>query len=160
MKKVLLAVLALLALAGLWLFAAASGLAQEAVYDQVDDQAAVWAAVEAIWEAAENGDEDWVETMLSADFMGWPNNSPAPRSKASIRMWNSFEQEQASGLRHELYPLSIVVHGDMAVVHYLYTNAVQTRDKKTEVSSGRYTDVLVRDDGSWKFISWHGGADE
>jgi hypothetical protein len=45
----------------------------------------------------------------------------------------------------------------MAIVHYLYTNAVQTKAKKTDVSSGRYTDVLVRDDGTWKFISWHGG---
>jgi hypothetical protein len=48
----------------------------------------------------------------------------------------------------------------MAIVHYLYTNAVQTKAKKTDVSSGRYTDVLVRDDGAWKFISWHGGSDD
>ncbi len=127
--------------------------------DQASDQAAVWAAVERIWETAENGG-NWVESMLSADFVGWPKTSPAPRSKASVRMWNRFEQEQTNGITHELYPLSIVVHGDMAVVHYLYTNAVQTRDKKTEVSNGRYTDVLVRDDGAWKFISWHGGDDE
>ena len=123
-----------------------------------DDQAAVWAAVEAVWAAEESGDEKWIETMLSADFMGWPNSSPAPRSKSSTRTWYRFEQDQASGVTHELYPLSIVVHGDMAIVHYLYTNAVQTRDKKVAVSNGRYTDVLVRDDGAWKFISWHGGA--
>jgi len=132
--------------------------AQEA--DQADDHAAAWAAVEAIWVAEESGNAGWVEEMLSADFMGWPKNSPAPRSKASVRLWNRFDQQQASGITHELYPLSIVVHGDMAVVHYLYTNAVQTRDKKTNVSSGRYTDVLVRDGAAWKFISWHGGATE
>ena len=125
-----------------------------------DDQATVWAAVEAIWEAEERGDDKWIEENLSADFMGWPNNSPAPRSKASIRLWYRFQQEQASGVTHELYPLSIVVHGDMAVVHYLYTNAVQGRDKKVNVANGRFTDVLVRDDGTWKFISWHGGDDE
>ena len=72
-------------------------------------------------------------------------------------MWERFSSEQTKGLSHELYPLSIVVHGDMAVVHYLYSTAYQTRDKKTVVSNGRYTDVLVRDDGNWKFISWHGG---
>jgi len=126
----------------------------------VDDQAAVWQAVETIWEAGENGDQEWVEKMLSADFMGWPKHSPAPRSKASVRLWNKFDTEQSSGLTHELYPLSIVVHGDMAVVHYLYTNAARTRDKKTTVSNGRYSDVLIRDDGAWKFISWHGGADD
>jgi len=126
----------------------------------VDEQAAVWAAVEGIWEAAENGDEDWIDKMLSADFMGWPRTSPAPRSRASVRLWNKFDNSQSDLVAHELYPLSIVVHGDMAVVHYLYTSAVQSRDRTTRVTSGRYTDVLVRNDGQWRFISWHGGADD
>jgi len=124
-----------------------------------DDQAAVWAAVERIWAAEESGDLSWVDSMLSADFMGWPASSPAPRSKASTRMWARFDAEQHKGLAHELYPLSIVVHGDMAVVHYLYAVAVQTRDKQTVTSNGRYTDVLVRDGSGWKFMSWHGGDD-
>jgi len=145
-------------LAGIILLASGNAVAQgDANYEAVDDQAAVWSAVEAIWTAQESDDDDWVEDMLSADFMGWPNTSPAPRSKSSVRMWNRFDQEQTKGITHELYPLSIVVHGDVAIVHYLYTNAVQTKDKNTDVSSGRYTDVLVRDDGAWKFISWHGG---
>ena len=143
-------------LAGMFLLASGNAVAQ----GSADDQAAVWAAVEAIWAAEESGSDAWVEDMLSADFVGWPKNSPAPRSKSSVRLWNNFNQDQTSGITHELYPLSIVVHGDMAIVHYLYSNAVQTRDKKTEVSTGRFTDILVRDDGVWKFISWHGGDDE
>lgn len=125
-----------------------------------DDQAAVWAAVEEIWAAEERGDDDWVDTMLTGDFMGWPAVSPAPRSKASTRMWARFEADQNKGLAHELYPLSIVVHGDMAVVHYLYTMAFQTRERQTVTTNGRYTDVLVRDESGWKFISWHGGDTE
>jgi ketosteroid isomerase-like protein len=124
-----------------------------------DDQAAVWAVVEEIWAAEQRGDVDWVDEMLSADFMGWPANSPAPRSRASTRMWARFDSDQSKGLAHELYPLSIVVHGDMAIVHYLYTTVVQTKDRETVRTNGRYTDVLVRDDGDWKFISWHGGDD-
>jgi len=143
-------------LIGSFLLVSGTAIAQ----GSADDQAAVWTAVEAVWAAEERGDDEWIETMLSADFMGWPNSSPAPRSKSSTRNWNSFEQDQTNGVMHELYPLSIVVHGDMAIVHYLYTNAVQTRGKQVEVSNGRYTDVLVRDDGAWKFISWHGGADD
>ena len=122
-----------------------------------DDEAAVWRAVEELWAAEERGDADWVDQRLSADFMGWPNDSPAPRSKASTRMWSRFNAQHSKGLTHELYPLSFVVHGDTAVVHYLYTMAVQNRDKKVVVSNGRYTDVLVRDGAEWKFISWHGG---
>jgi ketosteroid isomerase-like protein len=74
-------------------------------------------------------------------------------------MWARFNSDQTKGLAHELYPLSIVVHGDTAVVHYLYSMAVQTKDKKTVLSNGRFTDILVRDDTGWKFLSWHGGDD-
>lgn len=146
-------------LVGILLAWSANVAAQGELDTEADDRASVWEAVESIWAAVERGDANWVESMLTGDFMGWPNNSPAPRSRSSVRMWNRFSQEQAKGVAHELYPLSIVVHGDMAVVHYLYSNAVQSRDKNTEISNGRYTDVLVRDDGAWKFISWHGGAD-
>lgn len=125
-----------------------------------DDQANVWSTVERMWTAEERGDDGWVEQMLSADFMGWPASSPAPRSKASTRMWTRFNSEQDKGLAHELYPLSIVVHGDVAVAHYLYTMAVQTKDKQTVMSNGRYTDVLVRDGTTWKFLSWHGGDEK
>ena len=125
-----------------------------------DDQAAVWAVVEEIWAAEQSGNVDWVDDKLSADFTGWPGNSPAPRSRASTRMWARFNADQTKGMVHELYPLSIVVHGDMAVVHYLYTMVVQTQDRSMVRTNGRYTDVLVRDDGAWKFISWHGGNND
>ena len=137
------------------LLASSAALAQ----GSAEDEAAVWATVEELWTAEERGDDNWVETMLSADFMGWPDSSPAPRSKASTRMWARFNSGQNKGLAHELYPLSIVVHGDMAVAHYLYTMATQTKDKRTVTTNGRYTDVLVRDGTTWKFLSWHGGED-
>jgi ketosteroid isomerase-like protein len=128
--------------------------------DSADDQVTVWATIEQVWSAEERGDNEWIEDMLSADFMGWPDSSPAPRSKASTRMWTRFNAEQNKGLSHELYPLSIVVHGNTAVAHYLYTQAVQTKDKQTVMTNGRYTDILVRDGTTWKFLSWHGGDDD
>jgi len=136
-------------------------LASSAAFAQgsADDQANVWSTVEEVWAAEERGDDNWVDAMLSADFMGWPDSSPAPRSKASTRMWSRFNAGQNKGLAHELYPLSIVVHGDVAIAHYLYTMAVQTKDKKTVSTNGRYTDILVRDGTTWKILSWHGGAD-
>jgi ketosteroid isomerase-like protein len=139
------------------LLSASATPAQESA---ANDHAAAWATVENMWAAEERGGDDWADEMLSADFMGWSNASPAPRSKSSTRMWARFNADQTKGLTHELYPLSIVVHGDTAVLHYLYTMAVQTKDKKTVLSNGRFTDILVRDGTDWKFLSWHGGDDE
>ncbi|MFQ6005857.1 MAG: YybH family protein [Woeseia sp.] len=157
-------------LLGTIVFAFGTVLAQEAaeepaadvaaVLEETDDYVAVWSVIEEQWEAAQRGDRRWVERLLSADFIGWPKNSPAPRDKASTRLWNDFSTKQSKGLAHELYPLSTVIHGDMAVAHYLYTNASESSDGETEVTNGRYTDVLVRDDGGWKFIAWHGGDDD
>jgi hypothetical protein len=39
----------------------------------------------------------------------------------------------------------------------LYTQATENKDDEVTVSNGRYTDILVRVDGQWRFISWHGG---
>ena len=75
-------------------------------------------------------------------------------------MWDRFNNEQSELIAHELYPLSIVVHDDVAIAHYVYTSANEDKDGKVEVSNGRYTDVLVRTDNGWKFIAWHGGDDE
>lgn len=157
-------------LLGAFLFASGTTLAQESTeaeapatvapaLDTTDDYVAVWSVIESQWDASQRGDRRWVEDLLSADFRGWPTNAPAPRDKASTRLWNEFEVKQGKGLAHELYPLSTVIHGDMAVAHYLYTNAIENKEGETEVSNGRYTDVLVRVDGSWKFIAWHGGDD-
>lgn len=157
-------------LLGAFLFASGTTLAQESTeaeapatvapaQDTTDDYVAVWSVIESQWDASQRGDRRWVEDLLSADFRGWPTNAPAPRDKASTRLWNEFGVKQSKGLAHELYPLSTVIHGDMAVAHYLYTNAIENKEGETEVSNGRYTDVLVRVDGSWKFIAWHGGDD-
>lgn len=141
---------------GLLTFGSGAAIAQDAASDAVD----VWATIEGQWVAAEKKDDKALDNYLAEDFSGWGKNSPAPRSKASTRMWDKFNDSQGSTVKHELYPLAIHVHADVAVAHYLYTVAVEDKDDKVEVNNGRYTDVLVRTDAGWKFLAWHGGDDE
>lgn len=126
---------------------------------QATDDSAVWSVIERAWQAEQRGDSKWIDELLSADFVGWAKNSPAPRDKGSTRFWNTFTSKQSDLLEYELYPLSIIVHGDMAVAHYLYSSASKAKGEQTRTVNGRYTDVLVRTDGEWKFITWHGGDD-
>jgi ketosteroid isomerase-like protein len=127
--------------------------------DVPNDQADVWSVIEDQWNAEAKGDKKWADRLLSDDFSGWDNNSPAPRSKASTKMWDRFNDEQGDTVAHELYPLAIVVHGDIAIAHYLYTSAFKDNNNETELNNGRYTDILVRTDAGWKFLGWHGGDD-
>ena len=125
----------------------------------VSDDSAVWSVIERAWRAEREGNTRWIETLLSADFVGWTNDAPAPRDKASTRLWETFNAKQVNLLEYELYPLSIIVHGDTAIAHYLYSSAIQPRGQDVESVSGRFTDVLVRSADGWKFLAWHGGDD-
>lgn len=127
--------------------------------DAPDDATNVWIAVEALWEAEENSDEDWIDRMLTSNFYGWGRSSPAPRSKSSTQKWDRFADQQGKMVEHELYPLEIVIHENTAIVHYLYSSAFRSKDGKVETSNGRYTDILVRTESGWQFIGWHGGDD-
>jgi len=142
-----------LVILGPLLFSAA--LAQEPPNDEAD----VLLAIEREWEAARKGDQDKVDDMLTQDFMGWGKSSPAPRSKRSNSQWRRFNEQMGRVVRYELYPLSITVHGDVAIAHYLYSTAFKKKDGEIEMSNGRYTDVLVRTEDGWKFLAWHGGDD-
>jgi len=132
---------------------------QPALAQTSNDETNVWSTVEQQWRAERRGDLQWVEDLLSGDFVGWPVSSPAPRNKTSTRLWTEFDSRQSELLQYELYPQSIVVHGDMAVVHYLYSSASKPRGGDIVRHTGRFTDVLVRDGEEWKFIAWHGGDD-
>ena len=145
---------------GVFFLAAGPATAQDAATNAADESADVWATVEDQWDADKKGDKKWTDRMLHEDFSGWGKDSPAPRSKTSTQMWDRFSDEQGNIVEHELYPLAIVVNGDVAIAHYLYTSAYQDKDDKVEINNGRYTDILVRTENGWKFIAWHGGEDE
>ena len=140
----------------LWLVISPLAWAQ----DPGDDPADVWSVVEAQWDAEEKGEKRWIERMLTEDFSGWEKTSPAPRNRPSVQMWDRFGDEQGKMIAHELYPLAIVVHADVAIAHYLYTSAYEDKDGEVELNNGRYSDVLVRTDDGWKFLAWHGGDDD
>jgi hypothetical protein len=74
-----------------------------------------------------------------------------------VEVWSVIEEQWEAAQRGDR---RWVEEHDTAVAHYLYSNATENRDGETDVSNGRYTDVLVRIDGQWKFIAWHGGDDE
>jgi len=145
-----------LVLTSVLLFGFASAFAEEAT----DDPADVWSMIEEEWNANEKGDKKWPDRLLAEDFTGWGKDSPAPQDVASTKMWVRFNEQTGKMLAHELYPLSIVVHDDVAVAHYLYRSAFQPKGGDIAMSNGRYTDILIRTADGWKFLAWHGGDDE
>ena len=73
-----------------------SGFTSALAQGSADDQADVWSVIEVQWNADEKGDKKWADRLLTDDFSGWGNESPAPRSKASTKMWDEPSPEGSS----------------------------------------------------------------
>lgn len=123
------------------------------------EQQEVWKFVEESWVADTSEDVTWVERMVHPDFMGWGTSYPMPRDRETYSRWNRYSDEAANTLIYSVYPVAIVVEGNTAVA--LYYGSIVEEDVKgdRETSHFREVDVLVRENGEWKFLSWM-GADE
>ncbi len=56
-----------------------------------------------------------------------------------------------------LAQLSNLLAGNIAVVQYHYRIASENLKKERETVTGHYTDVLVKENGRWQFLTWSGG---
>jgi hypothetical protein len=97
--------------------------------------------------------------MVHPNLSYWEVGQPAPQNRASLIRWNRYGNTNDTVLEQELYPISLVITGNMAVAHYRYTIARENYKKERETVHGRYSDVLVKEGGHWLFISWSGGDD-
>ena len=122
-----------------------------------DKQLEVWNVIEAQWKASMEKDTTWPDKVLQEKFLGWDNERPMPRDKSSTHSWTRYTNENSTTLLQELYPVGIIVQGNTAVAHYFYSQASENRKGERETSHGRYTDVLVKENGTWQFLAWSGG---
>ena len=119
-------------------------------------QTEVWTMISEAWKA-DMAEEEWVQKFVHEKAMGWGPENPTPRNKSSIDRWSRYNHETGDVLEYELALLRLVVHGDTAVAHYYSSVAIQKVGAESpETEHTRWTDVLVRDGGTWQFIAWHG----
>ncbi len=122
------------------------------------EQLAVWETIQGSWDV-EKDKKDWCAEVCHEDLLAWGRDFPAPRNAQQTSTWLKRGFEDSTALENTLAPLAIVVQGDMGFAHYYYTTLSEDKDGKRTTEHGRYTDVLINDGGTWKFITWHGGKD-
>jgi hypothetical protein len=123
------------------------------------EQQELWKLEEKQWQMAKDKDLSWIETMVHANLSYWSSDSPVPQTKASLSRWNRYDNTNTTVLEQELFPHSITITGNVAVVNYHYQIARESYKKERETVRGRYTDVFVKDGGRWLFVAWTGGDD-
>ena len=123
------------------------------------EQQELWKLEELQWKMNAAKDASWIQKMVHPNMSAWENDSPAPQSMASLTKWNRHGAGQSTTLEYELYPIAATITGNVAVMQYTYRSATENTKKEHKYSNGRWTDVLIRENGVWKFITWAGGAD-
>jgi hypothetical protein len=121
------------------------------------EQQELWKLEEKQWQMAKDKDLSWIETMVHPNLSYWSNESPVPQTRTSLSRWNRYDNTNATVLEQELFPHSITITGNVAVVNYHYQIARESYKKDRETVRGRYMDVFVKDGGRWLFIAWTGG---
>ena len=123
------------------------------------EQQEVWKLEEQQWQMSKDKDMSWIDKMVHPNISYWDVDQPGPQNKASLQRWNRYNNANATVLEQELFPISMTITGNIAVVQYRYSVARENYKKERETSTGRYTDVLVKEGGRWLFIAWSGGDD-
>ena len=123
------------------------------------EQQEIWKLEQKQWQMSQDADSTWIETMVHPNMRYWDVGQPMPQDTASLTRWNRYTTANGKILEHEIFPISATITGNLAVVQYHYQIARENYKKEQEMVTGHYTDVLLKENGAWKFIAWSGGDD-
>ena len=148
-------VFVLLAALGWHIGISASASAQEWTAAQKE----VWKNVEAYWAADAAGNTEEFLTYFHADYSGWNWQHPLPGGKERARKFMTHSHKTSKTLVSDIQPVAIKIHGNIAIAQYYWRQINQTVGGKEpeKESSGRWTDILMKQGDRWVLIADDGG---
>jgi hypothetical protein len=76
----------------------------------------------------------WIDTMVHPNLRYWETGDPMPRGKDSLRRRGKYAADNSTVLEQELFPISITLTGNVAVVQYNYQIAPMAAERpKSEI---------------------------
>lgn len=121
-----------------------------------DAQKEVWAGVEKYWEINSDNPTAFLK-YFDESYLGWNYENGAPSTKNDVTKSFGYWTKKGKEQYHILTPARIWVNGDYAFVHYYYTTVTETNDGKPITERGRWTDILIKKNGTWMLVGDHGG---
>lgn len=122
------------------------------------EQKEVWKNVETYWYYSTNGDVEGFLSYVQDDYSGWNNQDAIPDNKATLRKSVSYSFKTRKVLVQEIEPVAINIHGNVAIVQYYYSRIFKDVEGKEKNTSGRWTDILMKQGDKWVMIGDHGGS--
>ena len=124
------------------------------------EQKEVWKNVETYWDLGFKEDLEGFMGYIHDDYSGWWNGNALPINKTSIRKEVIHKNETTQDLFYNIQPVAIKIHGNVAIVHYYYSEVFKDVEGKEQNDSGRWTDILMKQGDKWILIGDHGGSTE
>jgi ketosteroid isomerase-like protein len=115
-------------------------------------------AVKRCNQALADSDAATWNSCFADDYVGWQYNMPATRDAEAGR-WAIQNPARRPLVAFSVQPLRVRVLGDIAIIHYYYYSANENADGSLDYGRARWTDVMLREGGTWVWIADHGGAD-
>ena len=128
-------------------------VAEEPVVDVKAEKEAVSIRFRAMVETAVEGDIEKLRSFYHPEMSWWDFSQEHP---VGIEAYlKGMEEFYKSGLKWvcDLGPFEIHVAGDAAVLYTTYKNIFKNPKGNETTSSGRWTAVLIKQDGKWLFLS-------
>ncbi len=122
------------------------------------EQMEVWRNVETYWSLYAEEDLEGFMSYFHDEFLGWVQGERVPTNKADRRtsLVRGFETGDLEW--YSLKPVGIKVHGNVAIVHYLYTTTTRSAEGDQESVTGAWTDILMKQGNKWVMIGDAGGS--
>jgi ketosteroid isomerase-like protein len=121
-------------------------------------QKAVWQNVQDYWKPFAAGDAAGMLSYFHTDYLGWDVNEPLPGTKSDTEKGLNHFLKSNSIVMYTIKPVGINVKGNVAIVHYYYQMTIKNAEGKENGTSGRWTDVLIKQGDKWLLIGDSGGS--
>ena len=124
--------------------------------DWTAEQMEAWTWEVACWESTS------LESTMACfheDFIGWGLGSDSPTSKADRVPLFAESFDTTERVSTDLKPLAITIRGTTAILVYEATTVTRNKESGEETTAvERWTDVAVKEGGTWFWIADHGSA--
>ena len=117
--------------------------------------------VESYWSDFAGKDKNkWLDDFHDS-YKGWDVGSELLNTKKDNIKWNNYTWGKDEILFWDITPIGVVLHDNIAVVHYYYTIISKNKKNgKKTTEKGKWTDVIINDGGKWKLVADRGGKIE
>ena len=115
-------------------------------------QKELWRLEEIYWTRLKSGDVDSMKILWHEKFVGWPSHSAEPVDLTGTRASLAKLRDLMTIIAYKLQPQAVMIHGNIAVIHYVAEISSEDKNGKRQTVPFRITHTWINEQGKWKIL--------